>query len=141
MHLDYHGFMSEIPTGARRTCEHLVTSELAIDFLGPEEARVLATPSLVALFEMCCRNLLREFLPAGQDSVGAHIELRHLAPTPLGMRVRLQVEVTGVEGRRVQFRLEAMDEREKVAEGTHERFIVDVARFTQRVRQKLAQSG
>ena len=130
--------MSGIPTGARRTCEHVVTPQLAIDFLGPEQARVLATPSLVGLFEMCCRNLLREFLPPGQDSVGTHIELRHLAPTPVGMRVRLEVEVTAVEGRRVHFRLEATDQREKVAEGSHQRFIVDVARFTERVRQKFA---
>jgi len=129
--------MPEIPRGVHRTHEHLVTSALAIDFLGPEAARVLSTPSLIGLFEMSCRNLLREFLPPGQDSVGAHIELRHLAPTPVGMRLVLRVEVIAVEGRRVQFRLEAEDEREKVAEGLHERFLIDVERFTERVRRKL----
>jgi len=84
---------------------------------------------------------LREFLPQGQDSVGARIELRHLAPTPVGMRVILRVEVAAVEGRRVQFRLEAGDEREKVAEGLHERIVVDVERFTERVRRKLGPAG
>ena len=105
--------MPEIPLGTHRVHEQLVTSASAIDFLGPEAARVLSTPSLIGLFEMTCRNLLREFLPQGQDSVGARIELRHLAPTPVGMRVILRVEVAAVEGRRVQFRLEAGDEREK----------------------------
>ncbi len=128
--------MAGIPLGARRSYQEQVTPELAIDFLGPETARVLSTPSLIKLFEMTCRNLLREFLPPGEDSVGAWIEVRHMAPTPLGMKVTVEVEVSAVEGRRVDFKLKASDEREAVAEGAHQRYVVDVRRFDERVKQK-----
>lgn len=128
--------MAGIPLGARRSYQEQVTPELAIDFLGPDTARVLSTPSLIKLFEMTCRNLLREFLPPGEDSVGAWIEVRHMAPTPLGMRVTVEVEVSAVQGRRVDFKLRASDEREAVAEGVHQRYVVDVRRFDERVRQK-----
>lgn len=128
--------MSSIPVGARRSFQQAVTPDLAIDFLGPQTARVLSTPGLIGLFEMTARNLLREYLPAGQDSVGAWIEVRHMAPTPLGMKVTVDVEVTSVEGRRVNFKLRAFDELEPVAEGAHQRFVVDVQRFDERVRRK-----
>ncbi|MCS7316220.1 MAG: thioesterase family protein [Bryobacterales bacterium] len=130
--------MEIVPVGAKQSCEQLVTPDLAIDFLGPETARVLSTPSLIGLFERTCRNLLREFLPQGLDSVGVWVELRHLAPTPVGMRLTLDVEVISVEGKRVTFKLKATDEWEGVAEGAHQRHVVDVQRFDQRVRQKAA---
>ncbi|MGB9604304.1 MAG: thioesterase family protein [Bryobacteraceae bacterium] len=132
--------MLDIPLSARHSERRLVTPEIAIDFLGPESARVLSTPSLIGLFEMACRNLLRHFLPPGSDSVGAWVEVRHLAPTPLGMEVTLEVEIIGVDGRRVRFRLEASDEREKIAEGSHERVVIDVERFASRVQQKASSS-
>ncbi len=139
--LGYHGVMPAIPVGARRSHHQVVTPELAIDFLGPDSARVLSTPSLIGLFEMTCRNLLKEFLPAGEDSVGVWIEVRHMAPTPLGMRVTVEVEVTSLEGRRVNFSLRATDEQETVAEGSHQRYLVNVQRFSERVRQKAAGSA
>ncbi len=132
----YDGLMPTIPPGSRAAHRQLVTPEMAINFLGPETARVLSTPSLIALFEMTCRNLLREFLPAGQDSVGTWIEVRHSAPTPMGGSVSVEVEVIAVEGRRVKFKLRANDDWEPVAEGHHERYVVDVQRFDERVRRK-----
>jgi len=130
--------MAEIVAGLRREENLLVTNEVAIQFLGPGGARVLSTPHLIGCLEMVVRNLLKERLEAGHDSVGAEIQFRHLAGTPVGMQVRLVAEVTSVEGRRVRCRIEAFDEREKIGEGTHERVVIDVARFTARMQAKAA---
>jgi predicted thioesterase len=109
-----------------------------VDFLGLEGARVLGTPFLVGLLEMTCRNAIKPLLEDGYDTVGTHVDVRHLAATPLGMQARFEAEVTGVNDRRVTFQVQAFDEREKVAEGTHERFIVNVARFAARLAAKSA---
>ncbi|MBI1897051.1 MAG: thioesterase family protein [Acidobacteria bacterium] len=127
-----------ISIGAKSETRILVTSDKAISFLGLEQARVLATPWLIMHFEMTARDLVKPFLLDGQDSVGTQVNVRHLAATPMGMSARFEAEVTAVEGRRVQFRVEAWDEREKIAEGTHERFVVDVAKFATRVAAKRA---
>jgi len=130
--------MAEIVAGLRREESLLVTNDVAVDFLAMEEARVLSTPHLVGHLELVARNLLKERLEEGADSVGSEVQLRHLAATPVGMQVRVAAEVTAVDGRRVRFRLEAFDEREKIAEGAHERVVIDVARFAARVQAKAA---
>lgn len=130
--------MANIPVGARREERLLVTGDVAIDFLGMEAARVLSTPHLIGYLEMSARQLIKEYVPSGWDSVGTHVDLRHLAATPVGMAVRLSAEVISADDQRVTFRVEAHDEREKIAEGTHERFVVDVARFAARVQLKAA---
>jgi len=132
----YHGRMAEIVAGLKREENLLVTNEIAIGFLGVEAARVLSTPHLIGHLELTARNLLKERLEEGHDSVGSRVELRHLAATPVGMQVRLVAEVTAVDGRRVCFRVEAFDEREKIAEGTHERVVIEVTRFATRVQAK-----
>lgn len=120
------------------TGEHnaIVTPELAVDFLGLECARVLGTPFLIMLIEMTARNSIKPLAGEGFDSVGSDVSIRHLAATPLGMRIRIRTEVIEVNGRRVRFHVEAHDEREKIAEGTHERFIINVTRFGERVASK-----
>ncbi|MGC9973224.1 MAG: thioesterase [Bryobacteraceae bacterium] len=130
--------MANIPIGAKREDRLLVTGDVAIDFLGMEAARVLSTPHLIGYLEMTARNLIQECLPPGWDSVGTHVDLSHLAATPVGMAVRLCAEVISSGDRRVTCRVEAYDEREKIAEGTHERVLVDVARFAARVAAKAA---
>jgi fluoroacetyl-CoA thioesterase len=111
---------------------------VAINFLGVESARVLATPHLIGFLETTSRNLIKQFLDQGQDSVGTVVNVRHLAATPLGMQVRLRSEIAAVEGRRVTCKVEAWDDNEKVSEGLHERFVIDVARFAARAQGKLA---
>jgi fluoroacetyl-CoA thioesterase len=133
--------MPELRVGTKGETELLVTSEVAIDFLGNEGARVLATPWLIAHLEMTARNAVKPLLPPGQDTVGTHVDVRHLAATPMGMQVRFHAEVTGIDGRRVRFRVEAYDEQEKVAEGTHERAIIEIARFATRLAAKRAATG
>ena len=128
--------MAGIPIGAKAELHLLVTDEVAINFLGVEEARVLATPWLIGNLEMAAREAIKQHLEPGYDSVGTHVDVRHLAATPMGMQVRFLAEVTGQEDRRVRCRVEAYDEKEKVAEGTHERFIIHVGRFASRVQAK-----
>jgi fluoroacetyl-CoA thioesterase len=125
-----------VPIGSQREENLLVTGDVAIRFLDLEAARVLSTPHLIGSLEMTCRNLIRQYLPPGQDSVGTQVNVRHLAATPIGMHVRLRAEVVSVNDRRIDCRVEAWDEREKIGEGTHERFIVDVQRFAARVQAK-----
>lgn len=130
--------MAQIPVGVKREEKILVTPEVAIDFLGLETARVLSTPHLIGYLEMASRNLIKQFLEEGLDSVGTQVAVVHLAATPIGMQVRLLAEVQSVNERRVTCKVEAWDEREKVGEGTHERVVVDVARFAARVQAKAA---
>ena len=130
--------MATIPVGTKREENLLVTSEVAVNFLGMEAARVLSTPHLIGYLEMTARNLLKELIGPGNDSVGTHLNFSHLAATPIGMQVRLQAEVISVSDRRISFKVEAWDEREKIGEGTHERVIIDVARFASRVQAKAA---
>lgn len=118
-----------------------MTSDVAISFLGVDEGRVLSTPNLIGFLEMTARNLIKAHLPDGWDSVGTRVDVRHLAATPIGMTVRLEAEVVEVAEGRVTCRVEAWDDREKIAEGTHERFPIEVARFTRRVQGKKAQGA
>jgi fluoroacetyl-CoA thioesterase len=122
--------------GTRHEERLLVTNEVAIDFLGMEAARVLATPHLIGFLEMTARNSVKPLLDPGYDTVGTQINVVHLAATPVGMNVTLRSEVISVEDRRINFKVEAFDEREKIAEGTHQRAIVNVAKFATRVAAK-----
>jgi len=133
--------MANIPVGTRGEEKLLVTSDVAIDFLGVENARVLATPHLIAHLEMTARNSIKPLLDPGHDSVGTQVNVAHLAATPIGMNVTFRSEVIGVQDRKVTFRVEAFDEQDKIAEGTHERGVVNVAKFATRVAAKAAGAG
>ena len=101
---------------------------------------VFGTPALVGLMEGAAVRAVADHLPPGKTSVGGQIDVRHLAPTPVGMRVRARAELREVDGRRLVFSIEAWDEAELIGEATHERFIVDEARFVAKARGK-AQSA
>ena len=122
--------------GTKREEKLLVTSEVAIDFLGMETARVLGTPHLIGHLEMTARNSVKPLLEPGHDTVGTQVNVTHLAATPMGMNVTFRSEVLSVEDRRINFKVEAFDEKEKIAEGTHQRAIVNVAKFATRVAAK-----
>ena len=98
--------------------------------------RVLATPVLCHWFESACVLAVAEHLEPGEATVGTRLSLEHLKATPLGMMVRVEAVVKGCEGRRLAFSVEAYDEAELVARGTHERFVVDLRRFLQAVEAK-----
>jgi predicted thioesterase len=129
--------MAEIPIGTKLEQKLLVDDEVAINFLGMEGARVLATPWMIGWMERTCRNAVLPLLDAGHDTVGTHVDVYHLAATPMGMTVTFKAEVIGVEGRRVNFKVEAWDEKETGGEGTHERAIVNIARFAAKMQGKV----
>ncbi|HEY3443217.1 MAG TPA: thioesterase family protein [Paludibaculum sp.] len=128
--------MNAIPVGTTAHHPLLVTPEVAIDFLGADEARVLSTPHMIAYMEWAARNAIKPFLGENEDSVGATVNMRHLAATPVGMSVRFTATVLEVIDRRVVFRVEARDEKELVGEGTHERFVVNIPKFIARLAGK-----
>jgi fluoroacetyl-CoA thioesterase len=97
---------------------------------------VLSTPRLISRLEQTAHSLILPFLAEGQTSVGSMVNIRHLAATPLGMQVRFRAELVQVDGRRLVFKIEAWDEIEKIAEGEHERFVIDQARFAERLNKK-----
>jgi fluoroacetyl-CoA thioesterase len=128
--------MASIPLGLKGEHRCAVTSDIAIDFLGVEGTRVLGTPFMIMLLEMTARNSLLPLLDPGHDSVGTEVNIRHLAATPMDMEVTFKSEVIAVDDRRVRFKVEAFDPKEQIADGTHERFIVNVERFAKRLGEK-----
>jgi fluoroacetyl-CoA thioesterase len=126
----------DIPVGTRHEENLVVTPDVAIDFMGVKDARVLSTPNMILGLERTSRDAVLPLLDPGYDTVGTHVNVYHLAATPVGMTVTFRTEVTSVEDRRVNFKVEAFDEKEKIAEGTHQRFVVNVARFAARVQEK-----
>jgi len=128
--------MAEIPIGAKREETVLVTTEVAIDFLGLDGARVLSTPHMIGFMERTCRDLVLQFLEPGFDSVGTHVSVYHLAGAPMGVSVTFRAEIDSVNERRVNFKVEARTDKEKIGEGTHERTVINVERFAARVAAK-----
>jgi fluoroacetyl-CoA thioesterase len=97
---------------------------------------VFSTPRLISWLERSAHTAVLPYLAEGQTSVGALVNVRHLAATPVGFTVRFHAELLEVDGRRLRFKVEAWDEIEKVAEGEHERYIIDRARFIERLEKK-----
>jgi len=112
-----------------------IGEDRTISFMG-DDLRVYATPHVVSDLEYACRDFIKEHLPEGQDSVGAHVEIRHLTPTPLGMEARHELTVAKVEGRNVTCTIEVFDALEKVATASHTRFVVDIERLKRAINQK-----
>jgi len=129
---------ANIPIGAKHEKKILVTSEVAISFLRLEGARVLSTPHMIGFMEYTARELAVQYLENGYDMVGTEVSIKHLAATPVGMSVTFRAEVLAVNDRRITFRVEAEDEKEKIGEGTHERTIINVARFATKLAAKIA---
>ena len=104
---------------------------------GNKGVDVLSTPMLIQLIEAAAVHCLGPALGPDDVTLGSHIDVEHLAPTPVGFIVRTEVEVIAVDGRRIQFAVAAFDEREKVAEGTHERYLLERSKFRARIEDKL----
>jgi predicted thioesterase len=105
--------------------------------MGNRGVHVLATPFVVGLLEDAASAVLKPHLSPGVATVGTMVEMRHLAATPVGMRVRARATLLETDGRRYLFAVEAWDEKEKIAEGRHERFVVsDLQKFLTRVMKK-----
>ena len=131
-------FVEILHVGMAREETFVVASEHLAAHVGSGSARVLATPWMIAFMERTARNLLAEVLPEGYSSVGVHVDVRHLAPSPIGSRVRSQVDVKAIQGMKVDFTVHVWDELELVGEGAHQRVVIEEERFLRRVASKLA---
>jgi fluoroacetyl-CoA thioesterase len=129
--------MDALKPGLKGSATLVVGEEHTAPRIGSGRVHVLATPVMINLFEAAALDAIEHLLPPGHQSLGTVLNVRHIAATPVGMRVTASAEVVGVEGRTVRFRVEAHDERELIGDGTHERVVVNVAKFDQRVQRKL----
>ena len=130
--------MEEIVPGLVGQCKLVVRQENTAQHLGSGNVAVLATPEMIRLMEKAAVAAVDHLLPAGYRSVGVEVHVRHLAATPVGMRVQAQAELIAIEGRKLTFRVEVDDEAERIGEGEHGRVIIDVERFKERVEAKSA---
>ena len=103
-----------------------------------EGENVLSTPSMISEIEETCRLLLKDFFLKDNewDSVGTRVEIRHIAATPVGSKIRLKAIVESVNNRKVMFNVEAFDEMEKIGDGRHERFIINIPKFKSKFEEK-----
>jgi predicted thioesterase len=125
-----------IQKGMTREEMFRVAEEHTAIHVGSGGSRVLATPWMIAFMERAAHRLLVENLPAGESSVGVLVDVHHLAPTPIGAAVRVQVEIVTLDGAQVTFFVQAWDQVEKIGEGRHKRVIINEARFLRRVEGK-----
>ncbi len=130
-----------IAAGTVGTASITVGDEHTAPRIGSGQIHVLATPVMINLFEAAALAACEHLLPEGHQSLGTHLDVSHIAATPVGMRATATAEVLAVEGRTIKFRLRAEDEREVIGEGTHERVVVNVAKFDLRVKAKTALIG
>jgi fluoroacetyl-CoA thioesterase len=128
--------LSKLSVGLKGSADLLVGADHTAPKVGSGRIPVLATPVMINVIEAAALAAVEDLLPAGHQSLGIHLDIRHFAATPVGMRVRATAELTAIELRTLSFRVEARDEVELIGEGMHQRVVVNVARFDARVQRK-----
>jgi fluoroacetyl-CoA thioesterase len=134
-------FVLEVPVGSTGHADMVVGDEHTAPRVGSGKIAVLATPVMINLIEAAALAAIEHLLPAGHQSLGTHLDVTHVAATPVGMKVRATAEVIAIDGRIVRMRVRAEDQRDLIGEGVHERVVVNVERFDKRVQEKLALLG
>jgi predicted thioesterase len=129
--------MRQIPLGAKGTATLRVRPEhLANRFKDAMLPPVFATPMMILVMENAALNAIKPFLDAGESAVGTAVDVRHFAATPVGHDVRATAEVVGVEGKHVAFKVSASDGKEEIGSGTHQRIVIDLRSFNERLANK-----
>ncbi len=129
--------MQSIPVGSKGSFSLVVTPDhLANRFKDATLPPVLATPVMIMVMENAALNAIKPYLDAGESALGTRVDVRHLAATPAGRRVTGEAEVTKVAGRRIEFRIGATDGTEEIGIGTHERMLIDLEKFSERMKAK-----
>jgi fluoroacetyl-CoA thioesterase len=129
--------MRQIPIGAKGTFTLRVLPEhLANQFKDAMLPQVLATPVMILTMENAALNAIRPFLDLGESAVGTAVNVRHLAATPSGHEVRAEAEVIKVDGKRIVFKVSATDEMEEIGNGSHERTVINLRSFNERLAKK-----
>jgi predicted thioesterase len=129
--------LTRITAGLTGSAQLVVGPEHTAPFVGSGRIAVLATPVMINLIEAAALNAVEHLLPVGHQSLGIHLDVSHVAATPVGLQVTATAEVLRVEGRTITFRVDARDEVEPIGGGTHKRVVVSVARFDERVQRKV----
>jgi fluoroacetyl-CoA thioesterase len=129
--------LTPITCGLTGTAQLLVGPEHTASFVGSGRIAVLATPVMINVIEAAALNAIEHLLPAGHRSLGIHLDVTHVAAMPVGLQVTATAAVLRVEGRTITFRVEARDEVEAIGSGIHQRVVVSVARFDERVQRKV----
>jgi predicted thioesterase len=124
--------------GRKGCLEKTVTEDLSAKVWGSGAVDVYGTPCMIALVEETAWRSVQDELEPGQATVGTKLDIAHIAATPIGMKVRCETELIEIDRRRLVFSVNAYDEAGKIAEGTHERFIVDVEKFQAKAYAKAA---
>jgi fluoroacetyl-CoA thioesterase len=127
--------------GLSGRAELVVAEHHTAPHVGSGHVHVLATPVMVNVMEAAALRAVDGLLPAGFQTVGTRLDIRHFAATPVGLRIWAHAEIVAIEARTLTFRLAAEDEREPIGDGIHERIVINVARFDERVQDKLKRCG
>ena len=132
--------MRPVPVGSKGNYTITVDEDHLASKLDASLARVMSTPTMVAIMEMAAINAIKRYYDLGETSVGASIDVQHIAATPPGHVVRAEAEVTKSEGRRLEFSVRAFDDAEEIGSGIHRRAIIDAAKFNERLKSKIKAS-
>jgi predicted thioesterase len=126
----------ELKIGLEGNADVLVSESNTAKTMGSGDMEVFATPAMIALIEKAAVLAVSECLPEGSSTVGTMINVKHIAATPVGMSVTARATLIQIDGKRLVFTVEAFDGKEKIGEGQHERFIVNMDRFIIRANDK-----
>jgi fluoroacetyl-CoA thioesterase len=132
--------MTELSPGLWHEIEHCVTQEDTAEQWGSGLVPVFSTPAMVGLMEAAAVKVLEGYLPAENTSVGSHMDVHHLAATPVGMQIHIKAELTQIDGRKLVFKISARDEVELIGDALHERVIVNKEKFITKVNSKAIKS-
>jgi predicted thioesterase len=126
--------MDTLQVGMKHVAEREVTAAMTTQ---RGDYRVFSTPSMVQFCESAASELVAPHLKPGQGQVGMVVTIRHLGPTPMGKRVRAEVELTGIDRRRLSFKIRVFDDVEQIGECDHDRFIVDLDKYQAKLKKKI----
>ena len=129
--------LTQIQPGLKGSVEIVVGEEHTAPHVGSGRVRVLATPIMINLMEAAALQAVEGLLPAGHQTVGIHLDVTHVAATPVGMRVRAHAPLMRVDKRTLFFDVSAEDEKERIGGGLHERIVINLAKFDGRMQDKL----
>jgi len=134
-------FSAILKPGLEAQKTDLVTDGNTASLWGSGDLAVYATPAMIALMEGTAHSSVQPFFPPGWTTVGTELNIKHIAATPPGMKVRARAELVSIDGRALYFKVEAFDETGKIGEGTHSRFIVDVEKFLAKTNSKMPEKA
>ncbi|WHH57561.1 thioesterase family protein [Petroclostridium sp. X23] len=126
----------QLKIGLEQKVEMIVSEQLTAKEVGSGAVEVFATPMMIALMEKAAAQCVQPYLEETQATVGTRVDISHMAATPVGVKVYAQAELKEIDKKKLVFSVEAFDEKGKIGEGTHERFIIDVERFMNKVNTK-----